>query len=200
MFDRALRRLIDPALNAAARRLARRGVTADCVTWIGFGFGALAVVLLAVGALWLGMAAFLVNRLADGLDGALARLRQPTDRGGFLDIVCDFLVYAGLAFAFAVAKPDDARAAAFLLFSFFGTGGTFLAFAIFAAKRQLQGLPTYNKAFYYLGGLMEGGETAAFFVFVCLFPEHFAVAAYVMGFLCWATTLGRIAAGIRLLA
>ena len=64
--------------------------------------------------------------------------RGSTDLGGFLDIVLDFIVYAGMVFAFAVADPGaNALAAAFLLFAFMGTGSSFLAFAMMAAKRRL---------------------------------------------------------------
>ena len=84
----------------------------------------------------LALALLLVNRLADGLDGAVARQTRLTDLGGFLDIVLDFIVYAGMVFAFALADPAaNALAAAFLLFAFMGTGSSFLAFAIMAAKR-----------------------------------------------------------------
>ena len=75
--------------------------------------------------------------LADGLDGALARRLGPTDLGGYLDIVLDFFFYAGVPFFFAVGRPEFALPAAFLVFSFVGTGSSFLAFAAVAAKRGI---------------------------------------------------------------
>ncbi len=45
------------------------------------------------------------SRLADGLDGELARVTAPTDRGAFLDITLDFLFYASVPLAFAWADP-----------------------------------------------------------------------------------------------
>ncbi len=196
MLDRAARHLVDPALELIAARAARLHLSADQVTVLGFGFGLAAIAAIAAGLYLIGLVLLLLNRLADGVDGCLARRNGPTDLGGYLDIVLDFIVYAGLAFAFALAQPENALAAAFLIFSFMGTGSSFLAFAIFAAKRKLdeqQGL----KGFYYLGGLTEGTETILLFVVVCLLPEHFAAAAYVFGLLCWLTTIGRIGAAVQ---
>ncbi len=197
MFDAALRRLIDPPLDAAARRLGAAPIGADTVTLAGFAVGLLAVPLIAGELYAAGLAAVLLNRVADGLDGALARQRGPTDRGGFLDIVCDFLFYAAVPFAFALARPENAVAAAFLIFSFVGSGASFLAYAILAAKRGMRSEARGRKAFYHLGGLTEGGETIAVFIAFCLFPAAFPWLAWGFGALCWLTTLARMASAWR---
>lgn len=193
MLDAALRRLIEPPLAAAGRRLAAAGVGADAVTLGGLAIGLLAVPLIAAGEYGLGLAAILANRLADGLDGAIARERGPSDLGGYLDIVCDFLFYAAVPFAFALARPENALPAAFLLLSFVGTGSTFLAFAIVAAKRGIETERRGRKAFYHLGGLTEGTETIAMFVAFCLFPSLFPPLAWIFGGLCLVTAVSRIA-------
>src|SRR5262245_47627382 len=132
----------------------------------------------------------------DGLDGAVARRRGPTDLGGYLDIVLDFLFYAGVPFFFAVGRPEEALPAAFLVFSFVGTGSSFLAFAAVAARRGLTTEARGRKAIYYLGGLTEGAETIALFVLICLLPGSFALLAWVFGGMCWVTTACRLAAGV----
>lgn len=193
MLDARLRPWIDPPLERLATHLHRRGIGADAVTWAGFVLGLVAVGCIAGGEYGLGLAFFLKNRFLDGLDGAVARLRGITDLGGYLDIVFDFLIYAGMAFAFAAADPDaNALAAAFLLFAFMGTGSSFLAFAIMAAKRGLETRARGVKSLYYLGGLTEGSETIIFFVLCCLWPGHFALLATVFAGLCWITTAARI--------
>lgn len=197
MFDAALRRLIDPPLDAAGRRLAATGLGADAVTLGGFAVGLLAVPLIAAEHYGAGLALILANRLADGLDGAVARHRGPTDFGGYLDIVCDFLIYAAVPFAFALARPENAVPAAFLVLAFVGTGSSFLAYAIIAAKHRVETARRGAKAFYYLGGLTEGSETIALFVAACLFPAAFPWLAWGFGALCWVTTLSRIAAARR---
>ena len=101
----------------------------------------------------------LLNRVADGVDGAVARASMSTDFGGYLDIVCDFVFYSAVPFAFAVVQPENALASAFLIFSFIGTASSFLAFAILAEKHGISTEIRGKKTFYYLGGLTEGTET-----------------------------------------
>lgn len=195
MFDARLRPLIDPPLDRLARMLDSGGVSANATTVIGFLFGLGATASIALGHIMLGLVLLLVNRVMDGLDGAVARRRGPTDFGGYLDIVLDFLVYAAIPVGFAVFDPTrNALAAAVLIFSFMGTGSSFLAYAVIAAKRGLSTEIRGRKSFYYLGGLTEGAETIVFFVLCCVWPEHFAVLAYVFAGLCWITTVTRIAA------
>ena len=192
MLDSALRRVIGPPLDAAGRALAAAGASADAVTLAGFAVGLAAIPLLATERYGLALLAIALNRLADGLDGAVARQRGPTDLGGYLDIVCDFLFYSGVVFGFALARPENALPAAFLIFSFVGTGSSFLAFAILAAKRGLATAARGRKSFYHLGGLTEGSETIALFVALCLLPDAFPALAWIFGALCWITTLSRI--------
>lgn len=200
MLDGRLRPLIDPPLDRLGHVLASRGVGANAVTVAGFAVGLLAILAVALEAYLLGLVLLLVNRLADGLDGAVARASRLTDLGGFLDIVLDFILYAGMVFAFALADPTaNALAAAFLLFAFMGTGASFLAFAIMAAKRQVTTALRGRKSLYYLGGLTEGTETILFLAAACLLPGWFTLLALVFGLMCWLTTFGRIAAGYQLL-
>jgi phosphatidylglycerophosphate synthase len=197
VLDATLRRVIDPVLDRAGAALARRGVGANAVTVGGFLFGAAAWVALAAAAYPLALALILANRVADGLDGAVARRRGLTDLGGYLDIVLDFFFYAGVPFFFAVGRPEAALPAAFLVFSFVGTGSSFLAFAAIAAKRGLSTEARGRKTIYYLGGLTEGTETLVLFVLICLLPEHFALLAWAFGGLCWLTTLSRVVTAVE---
>jgi phosphatidylglycerophosphate synthase len=199
MLDPALRRLIDPPLDIAGRRLAALGVGANTVTLGGFVLGLAALPLLAAGRYGEALAAILLNRLADGLDGAIARSRGSTDLGGYLDILCDFLVYAAVVFGFVLVEPQNRLPGAFLLFAFVGTGTSFLAFAALAAQRRWQTEIRGRKAIYYLGGLTEGSETIALFVAICLMPGSFPVLAWLFGAACWLTTLGRVFTAWRLL-
>jgi phosphatidylglycerophosphate synthase len=199
MLDSTMRRIIDPPLDRIGRRFVAAGVSANAVTLAGFAIGLLAVPALA--AEWYGVALILIllNRLADGIDGAVARRTRLTDLGGYLDIVCDFIVYAAIPFGFALGRPESAMAAAFLLLSFVGTGTSFLAYAIMAAKRQLTTERGGSKSLYYLGGLTEGTETIAVFVAVCLLPGLFVPIAYTFGALCWVTTASRALSAWRTL-
>ena len=194
MLDARLRRVIDPPLERLCGPLAAAGVSANALTLAGFAIGLGAIAAIALQAYLLGLGLLLLNRLFDGLDGALARRQGLSDLGGFLDIVLDFIVYSGVPFAFALADPaSNGLPAAFLIFSFVGTGTSFLAFAIMAAKRGLSTELRGRKSLYYLGGLTEGTETIAAFVLACLLPGWFPQIAYVFGTLCWLTTATRTA-------
>ena len=196
MFDRPAQALIRPALQALASVLVRRGVGADTVSWAGFALGMAAAACIAWRQPLAGLALLLVSRLADGLDGAVARLTRPTDRGAFLDITLDFLFYASIPLAFALADPAaNALAAAVLLAAFIGTGSSFLAFAVLAERRGLKSLDYPDKGLYYLGGLTEAGETLVCFAAMCLWPAGFAPLALGFAALCGLTTVARLVAG-----
>jgi len=198
MLDRVALQLLRPTLDAAARGLARTGLHADHVTLIGFGIGVAGAVSIAFEQFVPGLLLILTNRLCDGIDGALARLTVPTDRGGFLDITLDFLFYASIPLAFAVARPGaNALAAAVLLAAFIGTATTFLAFATLAAQRGLKSAANPSKGIYYLGGLTEGTETLICFALMCLWPAQFALFAYGFAALCGLTVAMRLWAGWR---
>jgi phosphatidylglycerophosphate synthase len=197
MLDAALRPLIDPPLNAIGRRLAALGVSANAVTLAGFVAGIAAVPLIGFGHYLWGLAFILSSRLLDGLDGAVARAAGITDVGGYLDIVCDFILYSAWVFGFALARPDEAVVAAFLMLSFVGTESSFLAYAVFAAKRGITTEIHGSKSLYYLGGLTGGTETILAFIAFCLLPQHFATMAIVFALACWVTTFFRMVAAVR---
>ncbi len=198
MIDRWLYPLQARLLRPVAQALAGRGLDADRITLAGFAVGLCAVPALAFGLHGLALACILLNRLADGLDGAVARMRGPTDRGAFLDIALDFFFYAAVPFGFALADPGaNALPAAALILSFVGTGSSFLAFASIAAKRGLRAEDYPTKGLFYLGGLTEGFETIAVLVAMCLWPAAFPVLAWGFAAACLLTTLTRWLAGWR---
>lgn len=171
MFDRYLHPRVKPLLNRIAATIDRPEVTPDRISLVGFLIGALALPFLAMQWYFAALLMIVINRLFDGLDGALARRRDLSDAGGFLDIALDFLFYALVPFGFVLASPTlNAVAGAWLLFAFIGTGSSFLAFAAVADKYKLENLDYPHKSFYYLGGLTEGAETILVFVLFCLFP------------------------------
>ena len=198
-------------LDVPAGMLVGLGATANAITALGGIFGGVAFVCISIGWMEGGLGFILANRLCDGLDGAVARRVGTTDFGGFLDIVVDFIFYAAMPLAFAIYDSSNAVAAAFVIFTFMGTGASFLAFAIIAGKRGIKadvlshalgfgatrGVGIRGKAFYYASGLAEGGETFLFLCLICLLPNWFAILAIGFGVLCLATTAGRIRMAAR---
>lgn len=196
MFDTRLRQLIDPALNRMGAWIARSGISANAITLTG---AVLAIPLFyaLLEQNWLLALAFLIaNRLLDGLDGAVARIRGPSAWGGYLDSLCDYVFYVAVPLGFAFAAPPNELSALLLVASFTLTAVSFLALAAITAGRDLG---HGDKAFTYSTGLMEGGETIAFFVAMCLFPALFPQLALVFAVLCLATVVQRLWMARRLL-
>lgn len=199
MLDAAARKLIDPPLNALGRRMAAQGITADAVTLAGLALGLLAAAMIAFGAPQMALVPLLVSRLADGLDGAVARATQKTDFGGYLDISCDFLFYGAVPLGFVLMDPaGNGVAGAFLLTSFYFNGTSFLGYAILAEKHEMETNRQGIKSLYYSNGLLEGTETIVFFVLICLMPTAFALCAWIFGALCFATAVLRLIGARRL--
>lgn len=193
MLDKHIVPLLKPPLSRVASVLHSRGLSADRVTVAGFVLGLFCIASLAIGQPLIALLFLLLNRLADGIDGELARKQAPTDAGGYLDISLDFIFYALFPLGFAVANPEiNALPAAALIASFVGTGASFLAFSSMAAKHQIEHLEFNYKGLYYLDGLAEGTETILFFVLMCLFPANFALLALVFATICLVTTLNRV--------
>lgn len=193
MIDPILNRLLKKPLCSLAKPLIKAGINADAVTLAGFIIGILAVPAIIFEQYMLALCLILLNRLGDGLDGAIARETSPTDAGAFLDITLDFIFYSAIVFAFVCAEPDkNAIAGSFLMLSFMGTGGSFLAFAIMANKQGIDSPKYPQKSLHYMGGLAEGFETILVLCLFCLLPQYFVLIASVFAVICWITALIRI--------
>jgi phosphatidylglycerophosphate synthase len=196
MLDARLRPLIDPALNRAGATLAGVGITANALTFTGLALGLAGAAAIALGHVGWGLALIIANRLADGLDGAVARVRGPSDLGGYFDIVADFAFYVSIPLAFGVLAPANQLPALVLVASFVLTGVSFLAFAVIAGKRGATTEAHGRKSFFYSTGLAEGAETIAVFIAMCIFPDAFAAIAYGYAGLCAATVFQRSAMAV----
>jgi phosphatidylglycerophosphate synthase len=200
MLDRYTIKMIRKPLQLLANKANERGIKADSITLMGFIFGLLAFIAIVFQWYLVGLIFILTNRIFDGLDGAVARIQGISDAGGFLDITLDFIFYSLIPFAFVLALPqENSVAGAFLIFSFIGTGSSFLAFATLASKRKIENPVYQSKSLYYIGGLAEGTETIAFLVLLCLLPQYFSALAITFSLLCWITTFSRIWAGYHTL-
>ncbi len=197
MLDPLARAALKPAARWGGGRLAAMGVSPDALTLSGFVIGMGAAV--AAGrALWtVALVLWLVNRGLDGLDGAVARADEPTERGALLDIAADFTVYGAFVVGVAVAVPDARLACAVLLAAYYVNGSVFLAFSSLAERRDLD--IGDERSFRFIGGLAEGTETVIVHVLFCLLPAAAAVIAWTFATVVAATALWRIALGWRLL-
>ena len=199
MLDQRINTFIHPIMSSLANHIPRQ-ISANIITLAGFVIGSMVIPLLWMKFYYLAIAVILVNRFFDGLDGAVARKYGTTNLGGYLDTTCDFIFYSVVIMGFALADPEkNSIAGVFLIFSFIGTGSSFLAFAVAAQKQGISSNAHGPKAFYYLGGLTEGTETILFFVTICIFPQSFPVLAVIFGSICWITVLSRFRSAFKLL-
>ncbi len=196
MLDAKLRPLIDPPLNAVGRTLAGAGVSANALTFTGLALGLAGAAAIAMGHIGWGLALIIANRLLDGLDGAVARVRGPSDLGGYFDIVADFAFYVSIPLGFGILAPANALPALVLVASFVLTGVSFLAFAVIAGKRGATTEAHGKKSFFYSTGLAEGTETILVFIGMCLMPAWFAGLAYAYAALCVLTVFQRSAMAV----
>lgn len=193
MLDAYARKLIDPPLDRVGGLLASAGISANAVTLTGLGLGLLAAISIAFGYFTLGLGLILASRIADGLDGAVARARTPTDFGGYLDITADFTFYGAIPFAFILHDPTtNGIAGAFLLLSFYVNGASFLGYAVLAEKNRMKTRAQGTKSLYYSNGILEGTETILFFVLLCLLPGFFMPLAWLFAIACFVTAILRM--------
>jgi phosphatidylglycerophosphate synthase len=196
MLDARIRPLIDPPLNAVGRALAGLGVSANGLTFAGLALGLGGAAAIGLGHIGWGLALIIANRLCDGLDGAVARVRGPSDLGGYFDIVADFAFYVSVPLGFGILASANTLPALVLVASFVLTGVSFLAFAVIAGKRGASTEAHGKKSFFYSTGLAEGTETIAVFIAMCLFPAWFGVLAYGYAGLCALTVFQRSALAV----
>ena len=168
MSDDYLRRHLERPLARVAERADRVGFTADRLTTVGLVLGLGSAAAAAATWWWISLTLWLVSRLADGLDGPVARLRRSRDpdqsdsgAGGFFDITADFLVYGatvvGVAFGANAAYGAPWWPFLLVLLAYYINGSAFLAFSSIAERsgRTLDD----GRSLSFLGGLAEGAET-----------------------------------------
>lgn len=173
MIDKLLRiskeKIMQPLANAMPDIPPAAITVTACLVGVASGAAAAGQQYPLALGFWLG------NRLLDGLDGTLARLRnRQSDLGGYLDIVLDMVVYAAIPLGLAVGAQDGAvmLALALLLSSFYVNSATWMYLSALLEKRS-QGakergeLTTVTMP----GGLIEGLESFIFYTLFLLFPQ-----------------------------
>lgn len=199
MIDRYLRTPKDIVLRSIARPVAKLNPTV--VTGVALLVGIAAAVSLAFGQYWLGLALWIANRVLDGLDGTIARLtEQQTDLGGYLDILGDMIIYAIIPIALVIAAPSPALYIALiaLLASFYINGGSWMLLSSILEKRN-QGAKTQKEQTTVTmpTGLIEGGETIAFFCAFIIFPQALFWLFIAMTILVMFSMLQRVLWAVR---
>lgn len=205
MLDQTIRTYLDPLIEKSGRILISKIALQPLhVTFLGFFLGVCSLPYLFFQDYKTALFFIILGRICDGFDGTIARLtKTESDRGGYFDIVCDFIIYAAVPFFFAlgIGHQTVLMIGCFVLFSIMVTGTSFLTFAIFSAKNKLETSEQKQrkKSLYFLGGLIEGTETFAFMTLICLFPLYFIEIGFVFGVLCLITGLTRMISAYKIL-
>ncbi|GAA1346922.1 CDP-alcohol phosphatidyltransferase family protein [Arthrobacter roseus] len=212
MFDARLRPLLAPALNRVAGWLDRPWITPDRLTGLNLVLGLVSAVLAATQQWLPALAAWLLCRMADGVDGPLARrrrrrsslsgqARQDSGRGGFWDISADFVVYgatvAGVAVGATAAFNAPWLPFLAVMFAYYINGSVFLAFSSIAEKTGRQ--KDDGRSLSFLEGLAEGAETVLIHSLWLIFPAFAWQIATIWAILVLASATQRIISGYRIL-
>ncbi|MFE9366047.1 CDP-alcohol phosphatidyltransferase family protein [Streptomyces sp. NPDC006978] len=201
MLDVRARALLSGPLDRAAALLDRPAVTPGRLTALGLLTGLASAGSAAAGWWPAAAALWLLSRLADGLDGPLARRRGTADRsgaGGFLDISADFLVYGAFVVGVAVGVGGPALPFLLVLLAYYVNGTVFLAFSSIAERTGCRDdRLSRGRSLNFLGGLAEGGETIAVHTLWCLLPGFAHTIAWVWAAVVAVTAAHRVVTGYR---
>ena len=180
-FSLELRSDVQSFFDNFGGKLAKSGISANVMSVIGFIIGLFAINFISLQMYATGLLCVIINRMFDGLDGAIARQTKITDFGVFLDAVLDYIFYAGVIFAFALARPEaNAVAASFMLFGFMASACALLAYGVISSKKNTD-MDVLKKSPVYLGGMAQWSETLTAVVIMCVMPSAFMVLAIFFG-------------------
>jgi phosphatidylglycerophosphate synthase len=190
MLDAPIRRILASPLERLAVGAVRIGLSANTITVFGFLMGLAAAAFIADEDYVLGLVCLALNRLADILDGIVARIKGATAVGAFLDASLDLFVYAAIPFSFALSRQQDALAATFLLM------GLMMSAVPSLAAKAVSPLAPASKAVS-TRAFCEHSETFLAFVLMCVAPRWmFSLIAYFYGFLCFISGTMRILSAV----
>jgi phosphatidylserine synthase len=215
MLDPTVRQLLDRPLTAVAARLARyRWLTPDRLTLAGLALGLASAGTAATRQWTAALICWLLSRVADGLDGPLARhhtrqaavaingateagTRSTGQAGGFLDISADFVVYGTTVVGVSVGAGGSPWPFMAVLLAYYLNGSVFLAFSSIAERtgRTIDD----GRSLSFLGGLAEGTETVIVHSLWCLLPALAGRVAVGWAVLVGVSAAHRIFAGYRAL-
>lgn len=198
MLDEELRRGAKPFYGPVAATLARRGVTGNALTIASLGAGALCLLAIALGLNLLALFLWLLNRLLDGIDGEVARLRgEASELGSFLDIAADFFMYGGFLVALAVQHSDARLALVTLFFAYYLNGSIFLALS--GVLERLKAERLTERGLHFRRSLTEGFETIVAGVLFLVFPGYVSPIAWAFAALVFLSSGQRLLDAWRVL-
>jgi phosphatidylglycerophosphate synthase len=195
VIDGRLRGVKDRLVDPVAGRLPA-GVSPGRLTLASLAVGLAAAALAAGGMRWWALAAWLVGRVLDGIDGAVARRRGcQSDLGGYLDLMGDTVGYTAIPLGIAISQ-HDARvwvACAVLLGSFYLNTMSWTLLSAIAEKRSRGATAHGERTTVHMpSGLVEGTETIVLFSLMLALPTQALVLFWAMATLVAITVVQRV--------
>lgn len=174
MFDHITRRwkdaLLAPLLPLAAR------LTPIQISLLGLLLAGVAFGLLATGRPFQALPFWLLNRVADGLDGLVARrTARQSDFGGYIDILADFAAYALIPLGVVLgAQPAGGwLALALLLATFYVNAASWIYLSALLEKRHAGAAALREPTSVTMpAGLIAGSETIVFYTLMIALPTY----------------------------
>lgn len=198
MLDHEVRQALGPGLDRLAARLARWGIGPMALTVVGLLLGLAAALAAAFGAWLAALALWLLSRLADGLDGPVARhLGRTSAFGGWADLMADFTVYGAFVVGCAIGQPNARVALLVLLATYYVNGASLLATSAAADARGIA--RPDGRSFHFWRAPAEGTETIVAHAAFVLFPAAMAPMAWAFAALVVLTTVQRAVLTRRML-
>ena len=192
MFDTYLRRLKDQLIEPLAAPLG--SVSPALLTLLGLLTGLTAAWLAAIGSVLPSLLVWFLSRVLDGLDGLVARrFNKQSDFGGYLDIVCDFAVYAAVPIGLTLAHPTTTNfiALAVMLSAFYINAASWMYLSALLEKRSARDASTQTSIIM-PNGLVGATESITAFCIFLLFPAHIAPLFGIFSALVFFTVIQRL--------
>ena len=191
MIDKKVNKFLEPYLSLISNILLKIGISANHVTYFGLFLVPVIIIFISNGQTYLAIIFIILNRVSDGLDGNLARIKKTTKFGGYIDIIADYIFYVSIPLGFALLSKVNSFPTIILLISYIINLSSFLGLAAIKNLDDRE-LKNEKKSFYYSFGIIEGAETFIFYVVVCICPSQYSFFAYIFSFLVFLTALKRI--------
>lgn len=201
MFDLRLRTVKERWLDPLVRVVARIA-SATTLTTLSLVAGLASALTLAAGSpLWVPFVLGVLNRLLDGIDGEVARVRgEQSDFGGYADMLADVVTYAAVPIGLALRMNDPAVTFAMLgmLAAFYIniTSWSYLS-ALLEKRKQAPGNERTSVSM--PRGVIEGAETMVLYAVLILAPAAVVTAAWIAVAACGVNVVWRLVWARRVL-
>ncbi len=200
MLDILLREIKDKAFTPFGLFIGKV-FSPNAIGVVSFLFGIGVIFFLYFQKTYFALAFWIFNRIFDGLDGTVARLySSQSDFGGYLDILLDFIIYAGIPIAITVTYPRTFNfiALSILLGFYYLNSASWMYLSSLLEKRKHGAYETKERTSVTMpGGIVGGTETIFFYILFILLSKYIAVLFYIFAGLILITIFQRLIWAIK---